>query len=135
MSKYSFKMEDNNTPLQQQPQTLQPYELLLFQQTDHIHEVINDIVNCKLEDIRRTKLEEMKPILSLFRGGTPYKQRENLIEFLRLMPEYKTTDPNKLYQRLTTLQAHLTTKGEITDLLIWAMYKQQKFLEKNENRT
>ena len=133
LSKYSFQM--SYTIPNQQTQQLDPFDVYLIQQGDNIHEAVQDIINFKLEDVRRTKVEDLSNILSLFRGRTPYQQRESLIEFLRLMPEYKTSDPEKLYQRLSTLQAHLKTTGDVTDLLVWAMYKHQKFLESKENAT
>ena len=112
-----------------------PYEKLLIDQKDYIHALIQSIVNTRLEDIRRTKVTDMEEILAMFKGSTPNKQREALVEFLKVMPEYKTTDQDTLLLRLKALKAELKRQHEITDLLLWAKLKYQRSQTQSENET
>ena len=106
-------------------ETHDPYSQLLVQQDEHIHKIIQGILGCRMDSIRKTKCQDMIHILDMFNGQSPSKQKEALIEFLQIMPEYKTTDQDELYQRLRALRAELKRRGEITDLLIWAKLKYQ----------
>ena len=106
-------------------QVQDPYIQLLLQQDEHIHQVVQGILKCSMVDIRRTKVTEIPHILNMFTGPSLSKQKEALIEFLQLMPEYRTTETDDLYNRLLALKAELKRRGEITDLLIWAKLKYQ----------
>ena len=106
-------------------QVQDPYIQLLLQQDEHIHQVVQGILKCSMVDIRRTKVTEIPHILNMFTGPSLSKQKEALVEFLQLMPEYKTTETDDLYNRLLALKAELKRRGEITDLLIWAKLKYQ----------
>jgi len=102
-----------------------PYEKLLIENEEDIHAIVQDIVNTKTRDIKATKLVEMAGILKYFSGSTPHKQKEALLEFLNIMPEYKTTNMDLMEKRLTGLKNELKRRGEICDLLIWAKLKYQ----------
>ena len=86
--------------------------------------------NCKLEAIRRTNTSDMEPILNLFMGSTLKRKRDTLIEFLNIMPEYKTTDQNVLYQRLKALKEHIKRTEGISDLYYYAL---RKYRNENNN--
>ena len=103
------------------PQSSSPYDTLLTQCGDNVHDVIQGILNCKLEAIRRTSVHDIEPILNLFLGSTLKKKREALIEFLKLMPEYRTTDEEVLYNRLKTLQEQIKRTTGDTDLYYYAL--------------
>ena len=49
-----------------------------------------------------------------------------VIEFLRLLPAYRTTDPELLERRLRDLKNELTKRDTIKDLLIYAQLQNQK---------
>ena len=120
------------------PEVTAPYEKLLIEERDYIHRLVQSIMNTKLEDIRKTKLADMAEILTMFKGSTPNKQKEALIEFLKIMPEYKTTDKDVLLLRLRTLKRELKREHEITDLLTWAKLRYQRSQlqrEASENET
>ena len=106
-------------------QAQDPYTQLLVQADEHIHQVVQNILKCSMVDIRRTKVTEIPHILNMFTGPSLSKQKEALIEFLQLMPEYRTTETEDLYNRLLALKAELKRRGEITDLVIWARLKYQ----------
>ena len=106
-------------------QAQDPYTQLLVQADEHIHQVVHNILKCSMVDIRRTKVTEIPHILNMFTGPSLSKQKEALIEFLQLMPEYRTTETEDLYNRLLALKAELKRRGEITDLVIWARLKYQ----------
>ena len=116
---------DSSQQLTPPTETQDPYIQLLLQQDEHIHQVVQGILKCSMVDIRRTKVTEIPHILNMFTGPSLSKQKEALVEFLQLMPEYKTTETDDLYNRLLALKAELKRRGEITDLLIWAKLKYQ----------
>ena len=99
-----------------------PFDKFLYQNRDLVHAIIQDMLNCKIESIRKTSVHDMEPILNLFRGSTLNKKRESLIEFLGIMPEYKTNDKDLLYERLKKLKAQIKQEG-YADLLYYALYK------------
>ena len=116
---------DSSQQLMPPTETQDPYIQLLLQQDEHIHQVVHNILKCSMVDIRRTKVTEIPHILNMFTGPSLSKQKEALIEFLQLMPEYRTTESEDLYNRLLALKAELKRRGEITDLVIWARLKYQ----------
>ena len=103
-----------------------PYENFLVQYQDHIHQVLQDIMNCRVDNIRRTPVKDMEAILNLFKGTSLNKKREALVEFLRIMPEYRTTDQELLYQRLKALKEHIKTNEGYSDLYLWALWKYRR---------
>ena len=110
----------------------EPYEKLLAQQEEYVHAVVKSIFDCKLDDVRHTRCEDIDRILNFFSGSTQKKKREALVEFLKICPEYRTTDQDVLYQRLKCLEAELRRKGEISELLIWAKLKYQREQKQTE---
>ena len=110
----------------------EPYEKLLAQQEEYVHAVVKSIFDCKLDDVRHTRCEDIERILNFFSGSTQKKKREALVEFLKICPEYRTTDQDVLYQRLKALEAELRRKGEISELLIWAKLKYQREQKQTE---
>ena len=120
-------MEDSDSEnLRAPPEVATTYEKLLTQQDETIHAIIQDILACKLDDIKKTKVVDMPEVLASFTGSTQNKKKEELLEFLRLMPEYKTTDKDTMALRLKALKKELYRRGEIEDLLIWAKLKYSK---------
>ena len=120
-------MEDSDSEnLQMPPEVTTTFEKLLTQQDATIHTIIQDILSCKLDDIKKTKVGDMVEVLENFSGTTPNKKKEELLEFLRIMPEYKTTDKETMALRLKALKKELHRRGEIEDLLIWAKLKYSK---------
>ena len=109
-----------------------PYDTFLLQYKDHIHAVIQDILNCSTEAIRRTNVHNIENVLSLFIGPSLHKKKEELVEFLRLLPEYKTTDQDLLYERLKALKDHLRRTEGDSDLYFYALRKYRKTNENNE---
>ena len=116
---------DSSQQLMPPTQAQDPYTQLLIQADEHIHQVIQSLLKCSMVDIRRTKVTEIPHILNMFTGPSLSKQKEALIEFLQLMPEYRTTESEDLYNRLLALNSELKRRGEITDLVIWARLKYQ----------
>ena len=102
------------------------YDKLLIQQDETIHAIIQDILSCTIEDIKRTKTVDMMEVLENFSGSSPHKKKAELLDFLRIMPEYKTTDKDTMALRLKALKKELHRRGEIEDLLIWAKLKYAK---------
>ena len=99
---------------------------MLVKQDATIHNIIKDILSCKMDDIKKTRVQDMLDVLEQFSGTTLNKKKEELMEFLRIMPEYKTTDKEVMARRLTALKAELKRRGEIQDLLIWAKINYHK---------
>ena len=112
------------------PSNSSPFDNLLIQHGDHVHNIIQDMKNCKLEDIRKTNVHDIEPILNMFIGSTLRHKRDVLIEFLKIMPEYKTADQNVLYQRLKALQDHIKRTEGNSDLYYYALRKYRN--ENNE---
>ena len=103
------------------PSNSSPYDNLLIQHGDYVHNIIQDMNKCKLEAIRKTSVHDIEPILNMFIGSTLRHKRDMLIEFLKLMPEYRTTDQEVLYNRLKTLQEQIKrTTGDV-DLYYYAL--------------
>ena len=100
---------------------LTPYENFLLEHEQHVHQVIDDMQKCKLELIRRTPVEEMEKILKLFKGSSLNKKKEELMEFLRLMPEYRSTDQDVLYRRLKALKERIKVTQGTSDLYFYAL--------------
>ena len=105
------------------------YNSLLLQQKENMHAVIQDILNYRVECVKKTSVREMEPLLNLFLGSTPHKKKEMLIEFLRLMPEYRSTDQEVLYRRLKALKDDLKRTEGNSDLYFYAMRKYGKTTE------
>ena len=111
---------------------LPPYEKFLLENGDAVHQAFKDSINCKLELIRKAPKEDIGEILNLFLGSTPGEKKKELVEFLKLMPEYRTTDSDLLYQRLKILQDHLRRTEGNSDLYFYALRKYRKTNENNE---
>ena len=112
------------------PDNSSPFDKLLIQQGDYVHNIIQDMNKCKLEAIRKTSVHDIEPILNMFIGSTLRHKRDILIEFLKIMPEYKTSDQNILYQRLQALQDHIKRTEGTSDLYYYALRKYRN--ENNE---
>ena len=133
-------MEDNQGDFLRVPENhpenpTAPYEKLLIEEDEYIHQIVQEITNCKTNDVKKTKCADISGILRYFSGSSPHKQKESLVEFLIIMPEYKTTNTDLLELRLRALKDELKRRGEITDLLIWAKLKYQKSRHQSENET
>ena len=102
------------------------YEEMLVKRTEVINSIIKDILTFKLGDLKTTKVDSIDSILVLFNGSTPNKKKENLIEFLRLMPSFRTTNPETLERRLRDLKYELRRRDGIKDLLVYAQIQNAK---------
>ena len=102
------------------------YEEMLVKRTEVINSIIKDILAFKLGDLKTTKVDSINNILDFFSGSTPNKKKENLIEFLRLMPSFRTTDPELLERRLRDLKHELRQRDGIKDLLVYAQIQNAK---------
>ena len=118
--------------MQENHNFLTPYENLLLEHETHIHQVIEDIQKCKLELVRKTSTNDMSQIINLFRGSSPTKKKEELVEFLKLMPEYKSSDPDVLYRRLKALKEHIRVTEGNSDLYFYALRKYRSTTSENE---
>ena len=58
------------------------YDKLLIQQDETIHAIIQDILSCTIEDIKRTKTVDMMEVLENFSGSSPHKKKAELLDFL-----------------------------------------------------
>ena len=105
---------------------IETYEEMLVKQTEVINSIIKDILAFKLGDLKTTKVDSIDRILVLFNGSTPNKKKENLIEFLRLMPSFRTTHPETLERRLRDLKNELRQRDGIKDLLVYAQLQNAK---------
>ena len=111
-----------NAPVEAQ---VQGYEKWLLNNEQEINKAVKDIMAMRLDAIRKTKVSEMTEILELFSGTTQNKKREELIEFLKLMPAYRTCDKDLLLERLQNLKTLIARRDKISDLLIYAKLKQE----------
>lgn len=102
------------------------YEEMLVKHTEVINSIIKDIFAFKLGDLKTTKVDTIDNILKLFNGSTPNKKKENLIEFLRLMPSFRTAQPEILERRLQDLKDELRKREGIKDLLVYAQIMNAK---------
>ena len=102
------------------------YEEMLVKHTEVINSIIKDILDFKLGDIKTTKVNTIDSMLSLFNGSTLNKKKENLIEFLRLMPSFRTSHPEILERRLRDLKYELRKRDGIKDLLVYAQLQNTK---------
>ena len=109
-----------------------PYDNLLIQHGEHMHMVMQDIKDCKVEAIRMVNVHDLEPLLNLFEGATLSKKRDALMAFLRIMPEYKTNDQEVLLRRLKALKEQLKREGGYTDLYYWAVWRYRR-TQTNEN--
>ena len=107
------------------------YEKLLREADESVHRAIRDVLDCKMDDVKRTKVIELREVLNNFSGETLNRKKEELMEFLRIMPEYKTANPNLLTARLQALKEELKKRGKIEDLLIWAKLKYKRKEQSN----
>ena len=108
------------TPEQQLQEKLDLYEKMLAENTRYMHVVMKDILGCRIEDIKKTRCADMPEVLQYFSGSTPNQQKNALMEFLRLMPEYRTQNRHRMAKRLHDLKEILKQRNEINDLLIYA---------------
>ena len=99
----------------------EPYETFLLEHGEHLHAKVQDMLNCRLDAIRATSVKDIEPILNLFKGPSLAQKKALFVEFLRIMPEYKTTDKELLYKRLKALKDYIKVKDGTSDLYYWAM--------------
>ena len=105
---------------------IETYEEMLVKRTEVINSIIKNILAFKLGDLKTTNVDSIDSILVLFNGSTPNKKKENLIEFLRLMPSFRTTHPEALERRLRDLKNELRQRDGIKDLLVYAQLQNAK---------
>ena len=108
------------------------YDILLLENEDIVHQAVQDILNCRMDAIRKSKAEDIEQILNLFIGSSPTKKKEQLMEFLKLMPEYRTADSDLLYQRLKALQEKIIRTEGYSDLYFHA-YRKYRNITADEN--
>ena len=117
---------------QENQNLLTPYDNLLIQHGEQVHQVIKDMNNCRLEDIRKACASDIEPLLNLFHGSSPTKKKEELIVFLKLLPEYKSSDPDVLYRRLKALKERIRVTEGSSDLYFYALRKYRSTTSENE---
>ena len=77
-------------------------EYLIIARTSAMNDKFKDAIKCANDSYRRVsdKTEEMKQILSFFEGKTVKEKKDQLRDFLRDHPCFRTEDPKLLLQRL-----------------------------------
>ena len=78
------------------------YEYLLIARTAAMNEKAADALSCTIDTYRKLseKEEKIKHILEFFPGKTTNQRKDQLREFLRENPAFRTRHPDLLLQRL-----------------------------------
>ena len=78
------------------------FEYLVIARTEAMDEKINDVLKFKQETYRKAveNEETIKHILDFFTGRTTLQKKEQLREFIKAHPCFRTSNPELLLQRL-----------------------------------
>ena len=87
--------------------------------------MIEDMRTFSAQTVRNASIKDIEDLLKLFTAPTMSKKKEELIEFLRLMPGYRTHDKYLLQERITKLIWHQNRTGGIRDPLLYAKLQNQ----------
>ena len=99
-------------------------KLLIYREKD-FNAMIRDTRSFSAQTVRSSAIKDIEELLKFFTASTPSKKKEELVEFLRLMPGYSTHDKNILQRRLQMLYYHLKQTGGIRDPLLYAKLQNQ----------
>ena len=87
--------------------------------------MIEDMRTFSAQTVRSASIKDIEDLLKLFTAPTMSKKKEELIEFLRLMPGYRTHDKYLLQERIAKLIWHQNRTGGIRDPLLYAKLQNQ----------
>ena len=87
--------------------------------------MIEDMRTFSAQTVRSASIKDIEDLLKLFTAPTMSKKKEELIEFLRLMPGYMTHDKYLLQERIAKLIWHQNRTRGIRDPLLYAKLQNQ----------
>ena len=99
-------------------------KILRYREKD-FNAMIQDMTAFSAQTVRNASVKDIEELLKYFTAPTMSKKKEELIEFLRIMPGYKTSDKYLLQRRLGQLVYHQTRTGGIRDPLLYAKLQNQ----------
>ena len=99
-------------------------KILRYREKD-FNAMINDMTTFSAQTVRSANVKDIEDLLKYFTAPTMSKKKEELIEFLRIMPGYKTSDKYLLERRIGQLVYHQVRTGGIRDPLLYAKLQNQ----------
>ena len=99
-------------------------KILRYREKD-FNAMINDMTTFSAQTVRSANVKDIEDLLKYFSASTWSKKKEELIEFLRIMPGYKTSDKYLLERRIGQLVYHQIRTGGIRDPLLYAKLQNQ----------
>ena len=99
-------------------------KILRYREKD-FNAMIQDMTTFSAQTVRNANVKDIEELLKYFTAPTMSKKKEELIEFLRIMPGYKTSDKYLLQRRLGQLVYHQVRTGGIRDPLLYAKLQNQ----------
>ena len=99
-------------------------KILRYREKD-FNAMINDMTTFSAQTVRSANVKDIEDLLKYFSASTWSKKKEELIEFLRIMPGYKTSDKYLLERRIGQLVYHQVRTGGIRDPLLYAKLQNQ----------
>ena len=99
-------------------------KILRYREKD-FNAMIQDMTTFSAQTVRNASIKDIEELLKYFTAPTMSKKKEELIEFLRIMPGYKTNDKYLLQRRLGQLVYHQVRTGGIRDPLLYAKLQNQ----------
>ena len=99
-------------------------KILRYREKD-FNTMINDMTTFSAQTVRSANVKDIEDLLKYFSASTWSKKKEELIEFLRIMPGYKTSDKYLLERRIGQLVYHQVRTGGIRDPLLYAKLQNQ----------
>ena len=99
-------------------------KILRYREKD-FNTMINDMTTFSAQTVRSANVKDIEDLLKYFSASTWSKKKEELIEFLRIMPGYKTSDKYLLERRIGQLVYHQIRTGGIRDPLLYAKLQNQ----------
>ena len=99
-------------------------KILRYREKD-FNAMIQDMTTFSAQTVRNASIKDIEELLKYFTAPTMSKKKEELIEFLRIMPGYKTSDKYLLQRRLGQLVYHQVRTGGIRDPLLYAKLQNQ----------
>lgn len=106
-----------------------PWELIINKilryREKEFNEMIADMTAFSAQTVRNANVKDIEDLLKYFKAPTLTKKKEELIEFLRLMPGYKTSNKYVLHRRLGQFIRRQVMTGGIRDPLLYAKLQNQ----------
>ena len=99
-------------------------KILRYREKD-FNAMIQDMTTFSAQTVRNANVKDIEELLKYFTAPTMSKKKEELIEFLRIMPGYKTSDKYLLERRIGQLVYHQARTGGIRDPLLYAKLQNQ----------